>query len=73
MMTRQNPNYAELNKDVVRRFYKAALAIPGPDFATIKALTDEQEVELNWGIPQAVSTVAPTSGRRGTACISSPG
>jgi ketosteroid isomerase-like protein len=52
-MTHQNPENAELNKDVVRRFYEAVLTTPGPDFATIKALTDEQEVELNWGHPES--------------------
>jgi predicted glycosyltransferase len=47
-MNQQKLENAELNKDVVRRFYDAVLTTPGPDFATIKALTDEQEVELNW-------------------------
>ncbi|WP_393063214.1 nuclear transport factor 2 family protein [Streptomyces sp. LN549] len=45
---------AEMNKDVVRRFYEAVLRVPGgPDFAAIKDLADEQEVELNWGHPDS--------------------
>jgi ketosteroid isomerase-like protein len=48
------PTRAERNKDVVRRFYEAVLREPGgPDFATIHELTDEQEVELNWGHPDS--------------------
>ncbi|WP_405680643.1 hypothetical protein OG239_04885 [Streptomyces sp. NBC_00868] len=46
-----HPTRAEANKDVVRRFYEAALREGGPDFATLKDLSDEQEVELNWGHP----------------------
>ncbi|MDP4511507.1 nuclear transport factor 2 family protein [Nonomuraea turcica] len=48
------PTEPELNKEVVRRFYEAVLRVPGgPDFATIKELTDEQEIELNWGHPDS--------------------
>ncbi|GAA4662027.1 MULTISPECIES: nuclear transport factor 2 family protein [Amycolatopsis] len=53
-MSRERPTQAELNKDVVRRFYEAVLrASGGPDFATIKELSDEHEVELNWGHPDS--------------------
>ncbi|GHE35187.1 MULTISPECIES: nuclear transport factor 2 family protein [Streptomyces] len=49
-----HPTRADRNKDVVRRFYEAVLREPGgPDFATIRELTDEQEVELNWGHPDS--------------------
>ncbi|KAB8189062.1 hypothetical protein FH608_042145 [Nonomuraea phyllanthi] len=51
-MPSENPTQPELNKEVVRRFYEAVLRVPGsPDFATIEELTDEQEIELNWGHP----------------------
>lgn len=53
-MPRENPTQPELNKEVVRRFYEAVLRVSGgPDFATIKELTDEQEIELNWGHPDS--------------------
>jgi ketosteroid isomerase-like protein len=53
-MPSANPTQPELNKEVVRRFYEAVLRVPGgPDFATIKELTDEQEIELNWGHPDS--------------------
>ncbi|MEU9090001.1 nuclear transport factor 2 family protein [Streptomyces sp. NPDC087901] len=53
-MTSDSPTRADLNKEVVRRFYRAVLRTPGgPDFATIEELTDEQEVELNWGHPDS--------------------
>jgi len=53
-VTHAHAAQAERNKDVVRRFYEAVLRVPGgPDFATIKDLTDEQEVELNWGHPDS--------------------
>ncbi|GAA1621377.1 hypothetical protein GCM10009733_017400 [Nonomuraea maheshkhaliensis] len=53
-MPNDTPTRPELNKEVVRRFYAAVLRTPGgPDFATIKELTDEQEVELNWGHPDS--------------------
>jgi ketosteroid isomerase-like protein len=53
-MAGEHPTQADQNKDVVRRFYEAVLRTPGgPDFATIKELTDEQEVELNWGHPDS--------------------
>ncbi|GAA5056556.1 hypothetical protein GCM10023259_039530 [Thermocatellispora tengchongensis] len=53
-MSNEHPTQAELNKDVVRRFYEAVLRVPGgPDFATIRELADEQEVELNWGHPDS--------------------
>ncbi|WP_433258455.1 nuclear transport factor 2 family protein [Streptosporangium sp. CA-135522] len=52
-MPTAHPTQAEANKDVVRRFYDAALREGGPDFATLKELSDEQEVELNWGHPDS--------------------
>lgn len=53
-MPSENPTQSELNKEVVRRFYEAVLRVPGgPDFATIKELADEQEIELNWGHPDS--------------------
>lgn len=68
-----HPTRADRNKDVVRRFYEAVLREPGgPDFATIRELTDEQEVELNWGTPTAASTGAPPSARHDTGCTCSP-
>ena len=53
-MSSERPTQAELNKDVVRRFYEAVLRVPGgPDFAAAGELADEQEVELNWGHPDS--------------------
>ena len=64
-----------MNKDVVRRFYEAVLRTPGgPDFATIKELTDEQEVELDWGPPRQRRPPGighrPGPARPGTRCTS---
>ncbi|MFF1401079.1 nuclear transport factor 2 family protein [Streptomyces sp. NPDC058287] len=53
-MTSGHPPRADLNKDVVLRFYEAVLRVPGgPDFAAINELSDEREVELNRGHPDS--------------------
>lgn len=68
-MTSGHPTRADLNKDVVRRFYEAVLRVPGgPDFATINELSDGGKSSSTGAAPTAAPTGGPPSDLPAGAC-----
>lgn len=53
-MPSEQPTQADLNRDLVRRYYDTILDPAGPDFAAIEAFCAADHVdEFNWGHPDS--------------------